>query len=109
MTRVRVVYKNGHIVSMNADGHTGYGVEGEDVLCAALSSIIQTALLGLMQVAGIQVEFSRNDADGILAFSLPDLDSRSRRDADMILGTCVAGIDDLYSNYSDFIEIEKIG
>ncbi|MBQ4049279.1 MAG: ribosomal-processing cysteine protease Prp [Clostridia bacterium] len=109
MTKVTVVYKNGHIVSMCADGHTGYGVEGEDILCAALSSIIQTALLGLMQVAGIQVSFQRSDEEGKLAFSLPSLDSKSRRDADMILGTCVAGIDDLYSNYSDFIEIEKIG
>jgi len=109
MTKVTVVYKNGHVVSMRADGHTGYGVEGEDILCSALSSIIQTALLGLMQVAGIQVRFERDDDEGLLAFSIPQLDSTSRRDADMILNTCVAGIDDLYSNYSDFIELEKIG
>lgn len=109
MTKVEIVYRRGHIVSLSADGHTGYGVEGEDILCAALSSIIQTALLGLMQVAGIQVDYLRSDENGTLSFALPELTDDKRRDADMILGTCVAGIEDLYLNYSDFIEINKVG
>ena len=45
---------------MECDGHTGYGVEGEDVVCAALSSIVQTAVLGLMGVAGLNVNLMRN-------------------------------------------------
>ncbi|MBR2967725.1 MAG: ribosomal-processing cysteine protease Prp, partial [Clostridia bacterium] len=73
MTVVEVVRKSNHIVSLSADGHTGYGVEGEDIVCAALSSIIQTALLGLMQVAGINVKFTRKDSDGFLKFELPTL------------------------------------
>ena len=36
MTRVTVIKSKGHIVSLVADGHTGYGVEGEDIVCAAL-------------------------------------------------------------------------
>ena len=43
MTVIRIGKKNGKIVSVECDGHTGYGVEGEDVVCAALSSIVQTA------------------------------------------------------------------
>lgn len=98
--------EGGHIVSLKADGHTGYGVEGEDIVCAALSSIIQTALLGLMQVAGIPVEFSRNDGDGYIEFTVPTLSSDKRHDADMILDTMMLGIADLYETYSDFIELK---
>ena len=108
MTSVEVVRKSGHVVSLTADGHTGYGVEGEDIVCAALSSIIQTALLGLMQVAGIEVTYERSDEDGYLAFSLPPLDASGRRDADMILDTMLLGISDLYETYSDFIELKLI-
>lgn len=106
MTVVEIVRKDGHIVSLSADGHTGYGVEGEDIVCAALSSIIQTALLGLMQVAGVAVKFTRRDEDGFLEFSLPALLGQIRRDADMILDTMLLGISDLYESYSDFIELK---
>ena len=106
MTVVEVVRESGHIVSLTADGHTGYGVQGEDIVCAALSSIIQTALLGLMQIAGINVKFTIRDEDGYLEFRLPELDSNARHDADMILDTMLLGISDLYESYSDFIELK---
>lgn len=106
MTVIEIVRRSGHIVSLSADGHTGYGVEGEDIVCAALSSIIQTALLGLMQVAGINVKFARKDDEGYLKFELPQLDDSLRRDADMILDTMLVGISDLYETYSDFIELK---
>ncbi|MCH5164630.1 MAG: ribosomal-processing cysteine protease Prp [Clostridiales bacterium] len=108
MTLVEVVRQSGHIISLTADGHTGYGVEGEDIVCAALSSIIQTALLGVMQVAGINVKFERRDEEGYLKFTLPELEPQLRRDADMILDTMLLGISDLYESYSDFIELKLI-
>ena len=43
MTDVKITKKDGSIVSVVCDGHTGYGVEGEDIVCAALSSVVQTA------------------------------------------------------------------
>lgn len=106
MTTVEVSRESGHIVSLTADGHTGYGVEGEDIVCAALSSIIQTALLGVMRVVGITVKFDRRDKDGYLGFTLPALEPSLRHDADMILDTMLCGICDLYETYSDFIELK---
>ena len=107
MTKVAIVKRNGKIVSVRCDGHTGYGAEGEDIVCAALSSIVQTAVLGLMGVAGISVELMRDDKNGILDMSLPDTLSQTRRhDADVILETMLMGIADLYEGYSDFIELE---
>ncbi len=107
MTHVKVVRNSGKIRSVECDGHTGYGVEGEDIVCAALSSIIQTALLGLLQVAGIAVEFERQDEDGVLKFSLPDnLTPTEAHDADIILSTMWAGVKDLHEGFSDFIELE---
>ena len=104
MTHVTVVRSKGHIVSLVADGHTGYGIEGEDIVCAALSSIIQTAVLGLMRVAGISADVETND--GYLSFELPKLNENDRHNADMILDTMLCGIADLNEGYSDFIELE---
>ncbi len=106
MTTIEVYRESGHIVSLTADGHTDYGEKGEDIVCAALSSIIQTALLGLMQVASIAVKFDRRDEEGFLSFTLPRLEAQTRHDADMILDTMLCGISDLYETYSDFIELK---
>lgn len=105
MTEIEIEKRGDHIVSLKADGHTGYGVEGEDIVCAALSSIVQTALLGLMQVAGIGVKYDRRDEEGSLEFRLPELNESERHDADVILDTMLCGISDLYETYSDFIEL----
>lgn len=107
MTKVVVQKRDGHIAAVSADGHTGYGVEGEDVVCAALSSVIQTAVLGLMRVAGISVELKTDAENGYLSAKLPEkLNEADRNNADMILETMLCGIADLHEGYSDFIELE---
>jgi uncharacterized protein YsxB (DUF464 family) len=92
---------------VECDGHTDYGAQGEDIVCAALSSIVQTAVLGILQVAGINAEFEKDDGKGYLKMTLPDkLTERQRHDADVILDTLCLGVSDLHEGYSDFVELE---
>jgi uncharacterized protein YsxB (DUF464 family) len=106
MTSVKVTRQDDHIISVECSGHTGYAERGEDIVCAALSSVVQTALLGLTAVAGIRVKCERRDEEGYIKFQVENLKLQERRDADMILGTMLAGVTDLYQGYSDFIELE---
>ena len=107
MTKVFVTRQNNSIVEIECDGHTGYGVHGEDVVCAALSSIVQTAVLGLFSVAGVNLDFKTDDKRGYLKATLPqNLDKATRHDCDVILNTMMLGIADLHEGYSDFIELE---
>lgn len=106
MTSVKVERENGHIVKVECDGHTDYGEEGEDIVCAALSSVVQTAVLGLMSVLGINVELKRDAERGYLLLKVPALDSARRREADIILDTMLCGIADLHEGYSKFIKLE---
>ncbi|MDY5264098.1 MAG: ribosomal-processing cysteine protease Prp [Eubacteriales bacterium] len=109
MTIVRVKRVDNKIVSVECDGHTGYGEEGEDIVCAALSSIVQTAILGLLQVAKINIKYEIFDGSAHLKFTLPkDMTSNERHDADIILETMFLGVVDLNQGYSDFVELEVI-
>jgi uncharacterized protein YsxB (DUF464 family) len=40
-------------------GHAGWDDEGQDIVCAAVSAILQSALLGLSEVARIDVTADR--------------------------------------------------
>ncbi|MDR3021609.1 MAG: ribosomal-processing cysteine protease Prp [Clostridiales bacterium] len=105
MTTVKIGRQNKNIVSLHSFGHTEFDVQGQDIVCAALSSIIQTAALGLMQVVGIDIGLVRDDNKGKLSFSLPSLSESDRLKANCILDTMLLGIADLHDTYSDFIEL----
>lgn len=106
MTKIKVVKKNGKIAKVTCDGHTNYGVSGEDIVCSGLSCIIQTAVLGLLVKVGIDVKLKRNEEKGFLSFEIPDVDENTRHDIDIILDTMMLGIGDLQQGFSDFIELE---
>ena len=108
MTHVTVtkdVFNN--ITSVVCDGHTNYGVSGEDIVCSALSSIVQTAVLGILTFVQVDINLKRNEQKGFLSFEIPkDLTDEKRHDVNLLLNTMLCGISDLREGYSDFIELE---
>ncbi len=108
MTKVVITKKQGHIIKVSALGHTDFAVEGEDIVCAALSSVMQTALLGLLVVAGINVDYKTDPEKGQLEFALGQLSDDDRRTADIILDTMAAGVNDLYESFSKYIKVKTV-
>ncbi len=109
MTDIKLKRINNSIVEVTASGHTGYGESGEDIVCAGLSTLIQSALLGLLSVAKINVKYVVDEGTGSLRFTLPEaLTEQERHDADVILNTMLCGINDFYTEYSDYINLEVI-
>jgi uncharacterized protein YsxB (DUF464 family) len=109
MTKITITKLNNNITQVECDGHTGYGVSGEDIVCSALSSVVQTAVLGVMMVAGVNAKVIRDDHKGYLKLTIPQsIDDSQRHDVNVILETMLCGVGDLYEGYSDFIELEVI-
>jgi len=109
MTQVKITRLKNRIIAVSCDGHTDYGEEGEDIVCAALSSIVQTAVLGLMQVAHLPIDYKVDNKNATLFMKLPTkLDTEDRINADMILETMFLGISDLSTEYGRYIKIETI-
>ena len=109
MTDITITRKDKHIVAVTASGHTGYGEQGEDIVCAGVSTLVQSALLGLLQVAGLNVKYTVDEKQGSLRFTLPEkMTDAERHDADVILNTMLCGLNDFYTEYSDYINLEVI-
>lgn len=108
MTTIRFFQNsNNDIVAVECEGHAGYDVEGYDVVCAALSSIVQTAVLGLMQIAQVPVEYKVNEKEGYLKVELPEkITEKQMHDSNVILKTLFLGASDLYEGFSDYINME---
>ncbi len=109
MTNIKIFKNDGNIVCVQCMGHTGYAEQGEDIVCAGVSSLVQTAVLGLLMVAKINVDLTKDDMAGYLKAKLPsNLTDEENHDAQVILSTMLCGLADLRETYSNFINLEVI-
>lgn len=105
MTTVRLFYEDGRIVAVEAKGHTGYAPSGRDIVCAAVSAIIQTALLALDKVAHAQTE--KTEREGYLRYKVTSRDGKTLEASDIILQAMKVGLQDISSGYPSYIKLEE--
>jgi uncharacterized protein YsxB (DUF464 family) len=71
MLRVQVERAaDGRIRGFAVRGHAGVGVRGQDIVCAGVSALSQTAVLGLQRRLGVAPEVSAGA--GLLVCRLPE-------------------------------------
>ncbi len=107
MTDITFFKSGDRILRMICEGHTGYGKSGEDIVCSALSSVVQTGALGMLMVACADVGIVRDDRLAYLEIVVPrNLSAEKSHDVQVIFATMLCGVSDLYSEYSDYINLE---
>jgi len=88
--------------SFLATGHAGWAADGEDVVCAAISTILQSAWLGLAEVARVPVSGTRRSSR--LALAWPE-ETRSRPGVRAIVETAARSLEALAEQYPDHIRV----
>lgn len=78
MTKI-TVHKNscGDVVGFTAKGHASSEEAGKNIYCAAVSAITQTAVIGLEEVARVNVDY--NMSDGFLSAHIDDVAAKQER------------------------------
>lgn len=107
MVTVRLTRLNGKITRFVAKGHAGSGEYGQDIQCAAISSILQTALLGLTDYAGIDVKSKMKNGD--MSVELPRLNNEQQQKAEAILETMWLGLQSVSELDPQSLKLEQEG
>ena len=96
----------GRIISFRINGHAGYASSGEDIVCAAVSALAQTAVLGLScYLAAKPLVVLR---DGLLTCTLPPmLTAVEGEQAEVILRTMYLGLTEIERNYQQYVQVKK--
>ena len=109
MTKIKFFKVNENFVGVECSGHTGYAEFNKDILCASISSIIQSGILGLTKVISVNGKLSRDDEKGYIKFELPvNLDNNKLSHSQIIFKTMYESIKDLQKGYSQYISMEVI-
>ena len=105
MTTIRFKRESsGHLSGFTAQGHAGAAEHGSDVICSAVSAVTQTAVLGLVRVAGITPRLDRRE--GYLSVGLDWVDA-TKTEARTILETLYQGVSDIAAQYPEHITIKE--
>jgi len=92
----------GRLSSFFATGHAGWADDGKDIVCAAVSTLLQSAWLGLSEVAGVDVEGSK--AKGTLELRWPD-SAREDVAARAIVDTAARSVERIAAQYPKNVRV----
>ena len=88
--------------SFLATGHAGWAESGADVVCAAVSTVLQAAWLGLSEVAKVQVEATKESGRMTLAWPERSRDSDA---VHAIVATAALSVERIANQYPDHVRV----
>lgn len=99
----------GQVLTFYAEGHTGMAEHGSDIVCAAISAVMQTALLGLGEHVHLKKRLNYHiDEDGWLYCQLPqDLTVTEQVRSEAIIETMIVGLKSIQSEYQNYLVVEE--
>ena len=98
MVRVTVFRERGIPVGFELAGHADAGAYGEDIVCAGISAITQTALLGITDVLQLDAAIAREE--GHMRCELTrETAGEEHEKAAVVFNTMIAGLTSLQRAY----------
>jgi uncharacterized protein YsxB (DUF464 family) len=114
MTKVVFFRNDGIFYGFREQGHTGYGEEGYDILCAALSSMSMLIINSVNVVFAGELDYTVDEgATEIMVQSksaLPEFeeDERKRYAISGLFMSYYIQLNDLMEEYYDYLQVEII-
>lgn len=106
MIKVAFFRREGSLIGFESEGHAGYAEYGSDIVCAAVSAVLITAVNGLESVLCIEPIVRQNDEIGYLKAELPAcLDEARARDAGLVLAVAECGLQSIAGQYPDYVRV----
>lgn len=97
--------KDENIRSFSVKGHAGFAQRGQDIVCAAVSVLAQTAVIGLEEHGRMLPEVAQQAGD--MSCELPkEMNETQSLVAEAILKTCYLGMLAVKNEYPDYLNIE---
>lgn len=106
MTEIQVVRDDKSICSFTVKGHSGYGEECYDIVCASVSAVVWDTINGLLEVVGIPANYEMQD--GYVACDIPDLSPKQRKQADVLLESMVLFLKSLEEQYGEYVMLTEV-
>ena len=96
--------KNGYASGFSVRGHAECGDYGEDLVCAAVSAVVQTAILGVTDVLHLKADYRIENGNTVCTLD-PDIPEEAGREANLLIETMLAGLYSIREGYPKALQI----
>ena len=104
--KINIKYNGDSISSISAKGHANFAQVGYDIVCSAVSALLQTAVTGIEAV--VKSDDFYKYKDGFLSFKVPSItDEKVRSNVDFLLNAIKMGLLEIEKQYPACLKIEK--
>lgn len=105
MINILLIKKNDDFIKFRVFGHSGYDVLGKDIVCAAVSSVTQSIIIGLEKAVNEKFNYIL-DEDNSLIFVDVSMYKKSDLDkAQILFNTFKYTIESLILDYDKYISM----
>ena len=106
MTTVTFLTEEARIVGFDAQGHSGYAAEGEDLVCAAVTSAVRLVEATVNDVMGLCAAVKVGEQDTAISFRLPGgLAPTAESTCQNLLTALMVYLAKLHDEYPENIEV----
>ena len=112
MTKITFLRKDGAFWGFQETGHTGFGEEGDDILCAALSAMTMLILNTLEVAYDCRVDYTIDEETTDItvkcksALAKYEKDEKKRFAASGLIEGYFHQLNDLIEEYDEFLDVE---
>jgi uncharacterized protein YsxB (DUF464 family) len=96
---IEITHKNGCVT---IDGHAGYAPAGQDIVCAAVSALVQTFIASVEELTTDKIEVVLNEQGQIQAIQYRNLSTPGQ----LLLGSFFVGVQMIANEYPANVRIE---
>ncbi len=92
------IHKNskGQLNGFRLEGHAGYAQSGSDIVCAAVSALVITAMNSIEHFTSDTFDYQENEEDGMMDFKI--VGTISER-SELLLGSLMLGLQGIEEQY----------
>ena len=109
MTTVTFSTEGSRITGFTAQGHSGYASEGEDIVCAAVTSVVRMTECAINDVLGLEASVKVRQSDASITLKLPSsLDEDNESTCQTLLTAMMVYLVQLTEEYPDYINVLEV-
>lgn len=107
MTKVEFFTQEDRITGFCCSGHSGYGEEGADILCAAITSAVNLTECTVNDVCGARAKVRVDEKNASITLTLPAVCDEEESVQAALSGLMVylIGLRDEYPDYLEVLEV----
>ena len=104
MTTVTFQTEGSRIVGFEVKGHSGYAPEGEDIVCAAITSAVRLTECAVNDVLGLEASVKVRERDAAITLRLPGgLGEENESTCQTLLTALMVYLTELHGEYPENI------